>query len=161
MALKIRRRSLVLAVLPLVMLALSGCTASRLYRAMAPSVVVSNFALGQLSLSQQTFIVGLKVSNPNSFALPVAGIGYTVRLNDKKVAEGVTRDSFTVPANGSESIRVSIPANLLDSMGMFQGWGQLMGKTLDYNVSGTMQLKGVPIGLPFNYADSVTLEMPG
>lgn len=139
---------------------IGGCTASRLYNAVAPSVAVSNFSVNRVTFAQQAFTVALKVSNPNPFALPITGIDYVVHVNGQEVADGATRKSFTLPANGTRIVRLSVVGDFLDALRMFQRWRKSGDNKLSYRVSGTVQLAGVPIRLPFTYADAVALKLP-
>lgn len=142
----------------LLMVILSGCTASRLYNAVAPSVAVSSVTLDHMTFAEQAFTVALKVSNPNPFALPVTGIDYTVHMGGETVADGATNKSFTLPANGTRLVRLSVVGDFLDALSMFRNWRKSGSKSLEYRVTGSVKLAGVPIRLPFTYADSLSLN---
>lgn len=139
---------------------ISGCTSSRLYNAVAPSVAVSDVAIDHVSFVEQALTVALKISNPNAFALPISGIDYTVEINGEQVADGATAKSFTLPANGTKIVRVNLVGDFINALSMFKRWRKSGSKRLNYRVSGTVELAGVPIGLPFTYADSVSVGLP-
>lgn len=146
--------------LSLVLVLLAGCAGSRLYQALAPSVAVSDITVDHISFVEQAFTVALRVSNPNGFALPVAGIDYSLQVDGKQVVDGQSIDGFTLPANGSQVVQLSLAGDFLNTLDLFQSWREAGSKMLDYELTGHIRLAGVPISLPFSYADSIALRLP-
>lgn len=64
-------------------------------------------------LHEQDFVLHLRITNPNASKLQVRGLDYSVHLNDiELVADGQTRQSFTVPAHGLQDFQIPITTNL-------------------------------------------------
>jgi LEA14-like dessication related protein len=77
----------------------------------------------------------LRVSNPNSIPLPIAGGQVNMGLNGEPVAVGDLTDGFTLPANGSEDIDIRIGLDLASALTV--GMALLEGETeLPYSLDG-------------------------
>lgn len=139
---------------------LPGCAALRVYNAEAPTVRVADINLVSFSFAEQSLDVTLQVSNPNAYALPIDGIDYELRVDDESLAGGATDGGFTLPANGTESVQVSVGGNLLDSLEKYQRWQAEGRDAIDYVLSGSLRVAGVPVSLPFSYRDSFSLTAP-
>lgn len=138
----------------------AGCVASPLYQAVAPSVTVSGISTDHVTLAEQTFTVALRVNNPNGFSLPVAGIDYNVLVDGKEIAKGATVDAFTLPAYGSQTVRVSLVGNFIKTLNLIEKWRETGSREVNYQLFGSIRLAGVPIRLPFSYADTFSWKLP-
>lgn len=81
----------------------------------SPAVDLTTVEVSRMTYSNQTFLLGFNVSNPNSFPIPVKAVRYRIRLDDQNFAGGETRSSFTVPAGGDERFVISVDIDLLQS----------------------------------------------
>lgn len=79
----------------------------------APRVRLSNVAVTDIDLGNQTFLLDFEVSNPNPFPLPVRSISYGVELDGFRFASGQTQGEFTVPAGGNGSFAISVDVDLM------------------------------------------------
>jgi len=79
----------------------------------APDVSLRNVQLTELNFSEQTFLLGFDVTNPNPFPLPISTVSYGVELDGQYFAGGETRGGFTVPASGDGEFAISVQLNLL------------------------------------------------
>lgn len=138
----------------------SGCAALRTYQAEAPGVRVANIELAKFSFSEQVLDVTLDVSNPNGYALAIDGIDYELLVQGEALADGATSEGFTLPANGSSQVQISVAGDLLDGMSRYREWQEQGGGAVDYVLAGALRVAGVPVSLPFSYADSVSLNPP-
>ena len=89
----------------------NGCSTVReLARTQTPSVAVANARIAGLSFETIDLAVDLKVSNPNPFSIPLAGLDYEVSLAGHSVFTGDRPQSVSVPGQGERI--VSLPISL-------------------------------------------------
>ena len=81
----------------------------------SPTVDLTHVEVSRMSFTNQTFLLGFNVTNPNPFPIPVKSVRYRVRLNDQNFAGGETQSRFTVPADSDESFVISVDLDLLQS----------------------------------------------
>lgn len=86
------------------------------------------------SLLEQRFKVGLRVLNPNSVALPVKGLSYSLKLNGYKVVSGATGDIPELPAYGDVRLDLEAGVNLLGGARFLSGILQNGNQQLDYQL---------------------------
>lgn len=89
---------------------LSGCAAVPNVVA-PPSISVQDVSLQNLSLTQGTALVGLQVTNPNAFPIPLEGIQYNLRLNGTPVASGDQRQSTYLQPNNRRQCKFPCNCN--------------------------------------------------
>lgn len=142
----------------LMLLLLTGCNALKYQTAEAPRVSLASLALKDLGLTEQRFDVGLRLRNPNDFALPVSGIDYEVFLEGEAFASGITNNPIKLPAMGEQVVSLGVTTNLLSNIQQFRRWQQGPPDALPYTVRGKVKLEGVPIRLPFDYSGEVPLQ---
>jgi LEA14-like dessication related protein len=137
---------------------LSGC--ALLYRDLQPptaehvSIQPEGFQ-NDLSLA---LLTRLRITNPNSVALPIEGGRLNIGLNGESVANSILTEDFTVPANSSTEIDVRINVNL--AAGMAIGLGILNSQQADI----AWQLSGyVDVGMQYlgrvNIKESGVLQL--
>ena len=134
------------------MLVASGCTSLK-DRLEAPSLEL--IAIQPQSLRGGNTLIALtrlRITNPNSIALPIRGGEVNMNLAGKPVAVGDLADSFTIPANGSEEIDIRISLDLASSMTL--GMNMLAGDTqLPYSLRGFVDVGIAYLGR-INFVDS-------
>ncbi len=89
------------------------------------------------------FFIDLKISNPNSIALPVNGMSYSISLNNAKVLQGVSNSIPTIPAYGSQYVTVSISSNLLSAPKLLVNLLKNPSSTIQYELNGKIDLEGL------------------
>ena len=77
-----------------------------------PDVSLANVEMLKSNLWEQSFLLKLRVDNPNERVLPIRGMQYQVYLNDMKLATGVSDNRFDVPAYGSSYFELEVRSNL-------------------------------------------------
>jgi len=110
----IRQRGKVWVVL-LLMLVVSGCAHLRPHFE-EPGVEVVSLRMLPADGMTQRFAIGLRITNPNSVALNLAGMSYRLRLNDYDLLRGVANDIPVIEAFSETSLEVSAAINLLNSV---------------------------------------------
>lgn len=96
----------------------SGCAWLR--DTVKPEVTLTSIALGGGSGLTQLINVGVKVRNPNAFALSFNRLNYRVYLEGSEVASGRRAEPLTIAANDSVSFTVPIELNLLGGLSLMQ-----------------------------------------
>ena len=145
------RRALLLATL-----VIFGCAGGEaLIR--APAVNLTSVEVSKLSFSNQTFLLGFSVSNPNPFPLPVKTVRYRVRLNDQSFAGGETQGNFTIPAGADESFVISVDVDLLRSGARLTSIVRSgVRDSLDYEVNGNLDID-IPTTPSIKFSSSGTI----
>mgnify|MGYP000653871636 CR=1 FL=1 len=151
------QRRLPAFILVLVIGLLSGCSALKYQTAEAPRVSLASLGIQELGLVEQRFDVGLRLRNPNDFALPIAGVEYQVELEGESFASGMTNDRIELPAMGEQVISLGVTTSLISNLQRLRRWQSAPPDSLPYTVSGRVKLAGVPIRLPFDYSGKVPL----
>lgn len=89
----------------LVAFGLSACSGLP-YDARPPKVSVADVEIKSLGIFEQHFDVGLRVSNPNDFALTIEALEFDLEVNGRAFAKGLSGVSATIPAIASTVIRL-------------------------------------------------------
>jgi LEA14-like dessication related protein len=110
-----------------------------------------------------TMNVDVDVENPNSVALPLAGLDYSLDLEGIEVNQrGKVRGSSRIPASGSETITVPVPvtfANLLQAEEAIRRGGGDVSYRLDAGLSfdtGTPLLGDLRV--PFEHRGTLSVQ---
>lgn len=80
-----------------------------------PGVSLRNVQITNIDFSEQTFLLGFDVTNPNPFPLPISTVSYGIELDGYRFATGETAGGFTVPASGDQEFAISVQLDLLKS----------------------------------------------
>lgn len=76
------------------------------WNAVAPKVSVADVGIKSLGLLEQQLDVGLRISNPNDFALTIEALEVELEVNQHPFARGVSRQATPIPAVASTVLRV-------------------------------------------------------
>jgi len=139
----------------LMVVLLAACAGTRL-RPEPPEVNIADLRLENLTLFEQTFEVRLRLRNPNSFEIPIAGLEYTVYLNGDRLASGASARSVTLPAYGSEIMVTELTSSTMAFVRQFGNLSNIIGKPLNYTVKGTANLESWGRRLPFEHNGVIT-----
>ena len=85
----------------------AGCSALNVQK---PTVTVTQMAVSSVDVDGFTMNFDLRVDNPNSVALPIAGADYKLALAAVDVLSGQATPQGSIPAGGS--LAVSLPVRL-------------------------------------------------
>jgi LEA14-like dessication related protein len=123
----------------------------------APTLSLLGIQMMSADMFAQKFRVRVKVENPNEMELPVRGLDYKIFLMGDSFAEGVSSDSFVVPAQGEAEFDMVVTTNFVSSFGRLisrVGGGKL--EDLDYEIAGEVMLdKGFVRKIPFSHHGKV------
>jgi LEA14-like dessication related protein len=139
-------------------LALAGCAG--LGKPLeAPRVSLSNIQVQETKGLETTFLVHLRVTNPNEVDLDIKGVECDLEINGKPFAYGISNTRVKVPAFGSETIPVQAYSSVLDIVrGLF---GLPQREDLSYRAKGKVRMEGgglMPSTLPFDSQGTVSIK---
>lgn len=122
-----------------------------------PRVSLVNIEPLDLRLLEQRFRVTLRVQNPNSRDITIRGLDYEIVVNDRIFAQGVSGKAVTIPAWGENTAEVEVVSTLQRIMEQLEGLGTRGKPSVDYAISGHVSVDGIPMPVPFEYQDTLTL----
>lgn len=125
----------------------------------APRVRLVSITPVDVQLFEQRFLVILQVQNPNARDITIRGLDYEIAVNDKPFAQGVSGKPLSVPAYGESTAEVEVVSTLERLLEQLQELGYRGKPSLDYAISGHVNIDGIPIPVPFEYQN--TLTVPG
>lgn len=124
-----------------------------------PRVSLANIQVQDSKGLETTFLVHLRVTNPNDVDLDIKGVDCDLEINGKPFAYGISNTQVTVPAFGSETIPVTVYSSVLDIVrGLF---GLQQREDLSYRAKGKVRLEGgglMPSTLPFDSQGTVSIK---
>ena len=136
---------------------LSGC-ASMTGLGEAPRVSLVSIVPVDFQLFEQRFAVTLQVQNPNSRDITIRGLDYAIEINDKLFAQGVSGKAITIPAYGMNTAQVEVVSTLQRVMEQLEELGNRARPSIDYAISGSANIDGIPVPVPFEYRDSLIIR---
>jgi LEA14-like dessication related protein len=133
---------------------LVGCAGLGIYPD-PPRVSLANLQPVEMGLFEQRYRLWLRIQNPNAVDIPVAGLDYTLYINDKEFAYGVSRQDVTVPAFGEALIEVDVVSSLMSVITQIQQLNERQNESLSYRLTGGLSLGNHPGKLPFEYKGKI------
>ncbi|MFO1468807.1 MAG: LEA type 2 family protein [Steroidobacteraceae bacterium] len=109
-----------------------------------PNLAVTNIQMLEGNFFSQTFLVTLKIQNPNDRALPVNGLAADLKIAGEPFATGVTNRAFNVPALGEAEFDMRVNANMALGVLKILSRSPEQRDAIDYELNGK-----VSIDLPF------------
>ncbi len=132
---------------------LSGCAFSPL--ADPPRFNLTNIQVQQIGLIEQSFLLTLKIQNPNDKPLNIQGMSFDLDLNGDAFASGVSNQAVYVAGFSEATVDVNVSSSLGGIMDQFQNI--LQSKSLRYLLKGKMKLEGISFTVPFKQSGEVAL----
>lgn len=122
-----------------------------------PTVSLADINLKELGLFEQRFVLRLRLQNPNSITLPIAGMRYDLAINDHDFARGVSEQVVNIPAFGETMLDVDVTSNLQNVL------DQLLPKKnstekIQYQLRGHVGVLNRSLKLPFDYKGNIDLS---
>jgi LEA14-like dessication related protein len=117
------------------LLVTAGC-ASWFMKGEPPDVLIANVTPLESSAFEQRLQVDLRIRNPNDFDLHVTGIDFTLDLNGKRLARGLSNKELTVPRLGDTVLTVQTGASTFDIVRQVLSMSQK--QELSYEISGVL-----------------------
>lgn len=122
------------------MLLLQGCATLKPSDFEDPTVTVNSVKIIPSEGIAPKFEISLHIVNPNSVALPLRGVAYSVTIDDQKILNGVSNDMPEIAAYGAGDITLSANANLLNSVRLIASLVQQNRKMVAYEMNAKLDL---------------------
>lgn len=106
----------------------------------SPELALQAIGLERLNLTEQVFLARLAVSNPNRQRIKINNAVVRLELEGIDLGSGETVSGVSVPAQGEDFVDVRVVTNLLSTAPQLWAWLNSGDATLDYRVSGFVQL---------------------
>ena len=144
-------------VLSLLLPALVACTS--LAHLEKPSLSIVKVDLLKSDMFEQRIRVRMRVQNPNDRSLPIKGISYALEVAGEDFAQGVSAESFVVPALGEAEFDMNVTASMAGTLIKLLGRGNSLGDQVDYRMKGKVSLsEGLLRSIPFEEKGSFKLR---
>ena len=105
-----------------------------------PTLSIADLRPTKFAKDGQVFTLKLKVDNPNSIALPIAGLNYALNLSGYDIAQGFSDKAVSIPANGTGFVEVDIKANLIEILPKLAQSLMSGERNLSYDLKGQVNL---------------------
>jgi LEA14-like dessication related protein len=123
------------------LLMLSGC-ASITPDLDPPKVTLESFRALPSQGTAPRFEIKLRVVNPNKQTLDIAGISYSVELQDKELISGVTNDIPVIEGYSEEVVTLEAGLQLFQLMRLLTSLGSSASDSLEYRFSAKIDFNG-------------------
>lgn len=133
----------------LLTLGLSACASIPTSAPIAPTVSLKSVKPLKLGLTKQELAFLLEISNPNSYDLPIQNLSFVAKLADKEVAQGISNEQVTLPANGKAVLEIIVNTRIQKILGQLLSLSSRSSDELKYNVKGFVKLANWPLKIPF------------
>jgi LEA14-like dessication related protein len=123
-----------------------------------PTAQVTNAQISGLSFSQIDLLFDIKVDNPNTIGVNLAGLDYGLKINEHELFSGNKKDALTIEASASNTIQIPLTLQFND---IYKAVGQLSGQeksTYSFNggVSFDLPVLGL-VRLPISISGEIPL----
>jgi LEA14-like dessication related protein len=144
-------------VLALSLLTLSACSSLR-SNIEPPTITLAGIEPLNMTLFEQTYMLKLRVQNPNDFDLPLEAMNYVLELNGSRFANGVSRTPVTIPAYDSAIIETEVISSLVSLFGQLQEFALKGTGNMQYRLLGDVNVGNWDTRIPFEYDGELNLN---
>lgn len=123
-----------------------------------PKVSLESFKALPSEGGAPRFEIKLRIANPNTQALDIAGISYTVEILDKELISGVTNEVPRIEGYTEEVVTVEAGIQLFQLVQLLAGLGQTTTDSLDYRLSAKVDFNGFMPTQRIEESGSLTLQ---
>ncbi len=142
---------------PLLALTALPLTACSAFPTHAPQVQLESIHPQSVGFVSQTFMLDLKISNPNSSVLRAKAGAARLFVQNRQVAYGLLDKPVEVPAYGSSVVRIPVTGNLLPLLADLGSVDSHKG--LPYAVKGYLVTGIFDSRVPFNITGALHLPL--
>ncbi len=135
-------------------LALQGCASVAQQIIKEPKIAFSNIGIQDIGVNGATVMVGVRVENPNAFALTLDALIYDLEIGGKALSSGKIPDALSVAGGATKIIEIPVPVKFQD---LFSSVFDFMQKTSsNYRVKGEARFGFLTI--PFDKTGDLKLK---
>jgi LEA14-like dessication related protein len=116
-------------------------------------VSIAELGAAQIGFLEQTYALKLRVQNPNPIDISTDGMSFSIDLNGKPFARGVSNQSVTIPRLGEAMVDVTAVSELSGLIQQMRGFEGAATSGLRYRLSGRFFSGEKPF--PFIYSGSI------
>ncbi|WP_457574493.1 LEA type 2 family protein [Desulfolithobacter sp.] len=145
------------------LLLLAGCAAVQ-SGLNTPKVSLADLKIEAVRPLETVFLVELRIMNPNTIPLSIAGITCDLEINGRHLASGISNDQIRIPAFGAATVPVTVYASMVDifssAFKALQGVNHSTSETkpLRYVLKGKVRLEeSMNLSIPFSTAGEIPL----
>jgi len=132
----------------------------------SPEISLANISLQEAKAFETTFELDLRVFNNNDVPLEIRGVKCELEVNGNKLAKGVSATQTTVPAFGTEVVRMVVYSSMLGMVSSMldmirSAQSDQIAQNLNYKISGRLSIGGdstMPWSFPFKSQGELDLE---
>jgi LEA14-like dessication related protein len=118
-----------------------------------PTITVADLRIREIKAFEATFLLELRIMNPNDFALDLNGLNCALNVEGNHLATGISNERQEIPAYGNQTVTIMVYASTVDVVGsliqLLQGMGEQQRNPLQYELTGKIRLNGYGT-IPFN-----------
>ena len=89
---------------------------------------------------EQSFAIGLRITNPNSFTLGLVGMSYSLRVQGFDLLDGVANNIPEIPAYSEVPIELKASVNMLNSLRFIRTLLTQPQNTIEYELAAKLAL---------------------
>ena len=121
-----------------------------------PDIQLKDISLIKLDFEKAQFLIDLRVHNTNKVDIVVESMRYKLTVNDAQVNQGLIKQMERFKAQTTRS--VSVPVTVAYDQNLAKILNALSSSAApDYEIAGSVKLKGYQQPLPFQHKDKLTL----
>jgi len=139
----------------IMVLSLISCATIPTSTPIAPTVALKSVKPIKLGLTKQELAFQLEITNPNPYALPVQTVSFIANLENEEVAQAISNERVTLPANGTEVLEIIVNARIQRILGQILSLNSNIANDLKYDVKGFVKLANWPLRIPFSTDGSI------
>ena len=124
-----------------------------------PRLSVVNMQVVATTIFEQQYRIQLRIQNPNTFALSVNGLDYTIEINNQHFASGVSNRTAVIPPLDTAVLEVEATSTLMSFFRQITALQQGKLETISYRLAGKIHLAGYP-SQSFDYKGELRLAEP-
>jgi len=123
-----------------------------------PTFQLTGVSLSLRSMTTLSGSIAVAVHNPNTYDLTVNAVEYRIKLGDKNLGEGVSRESMKIHGKTQTNINIPLHAEFGDVGSVLRMY--ISGKDVPYEIEGTVHVKVLwtNLRIPFSKAGSLNIR---
>ncbi|MDR4497165.1 MAG: LEA type 2 family protein [Candidatus Scalindua sp.] len=124
----------------------------------SPYISLSNIELVSMGVFEQRYRIMLRIKNPNDISIPIKGMSYTIFLNGKEFANGVSNKPVIIPEYGEEVIEIEATSDLTGILNQLQELISGGIEKVSYRLAGRAKLSNRIRRLSYEYKGELDLQ---